>query len=1513
MIPADYFLYFGQNETLTAVVTNIENTGVPAGTVTFDTVRTNSQGVQMLTPLPQGPLTLVPPSAGQGSGLANFATATISTTTLPDGPTAIEAVYTPATNSGDLSSTSAPVTVTVDQATTTVVSVSSSSSSSSIFTAGQPVTFTATISAQNPGSGMPTGTATFEDAGAVIGTAPLVPISGESTEAAATLTTSSLPLGPQSVTAVYSGDSVNQGSTSAAVDLAVGSLTQNATATALAATSGPLSAFQSATLIANVGISVAGPSTGNDAPTGTITFLDGATPLLSLGSALSGGVTASFTTPLNLNGLTILDTQTLDTAAGGTAATFSTVPGGSTTAGSSTVSTASGVTTAAFTTTLGSSTVTGTLTLSITSGVATAECSVTLDDSTITESSTLTTSSGVLSAKLTTTTLAAGAHAISAIYSGDPDNLASAAPPLILQVLKATSGMQVADTSPVAGQPLVATISAPGTPTGTVTFEEITTKPNGTPQSTVLGTAPVSDDTASLNIASLVVGNSYTIDAQYSGDANDLPSGSGDVTIGISQSPTTVSVTSSPASGVGDQTEVTLTATVTVQSPGSGIPTGSITFSDEDNTINSTVELAPSSGVATAVLDNVTLPVGFDPITATYSGDSDDLGNSGSITVFGDTTATGGSVKTQTSLGALSPVAYGQPVTLTATVSGGTDPDPHGGVDFFEGAIPLGTGNLGEPNQSGITTATLAAPLSSAGVNMITAVYTGDGTNDPSLSAASTITVAQAPTEIAVQANPGYSTQDDVFSATVTEQNSGQGAIGGTVTLYASPYGSGVSSTPTEIAAANVDYDGPNEPGPGGGLATADLETVTTLPAGLYTITAVYSGDHNNLKSTSTFVFPVGTTAQNATQAVLSPPSVASPVFGQRETLTETVNIVAQNDPAVVTPTGTVTFFDGSTGLGTSALTVASGVATAELTTTALPAGSSNAISAVYHGDASDIPSVSSPMSLTVSQTATSTAVTASPGAPVVGQPVTLTATVTEADVGEGVLTGNVTFFDGKTALGSSAVTGSDGVGRAVLVTTSLALGDHSVTAVYNGDANNTASEPSGAVNVSISRDVTQVVVLSPASSAVYGQPLTITAIVSVVGPGAGMPTDQVKFIGNGTETLGTGTIRVSGGVNTAAFATAGVPVGTYSIAAEYLGDANDAPSTSTSSIPLTINPAPLMITATAQQKAYGQTLSTGIGSTQFTSTGLKNGETIGSVTLSVGSSGGAATAPFGSYAITPSAATGGTFTPGNYQITYATGMLNVTPALLTITADNASKVVGQPNPAFSVEYSGFVLGQGPSVLSGALSISSAATSSSPIGSYAIIPAGLTSSNYAITYQDGTLVIGPPLVTVTSLNWETVKLSRKKSVKELVVTFSAALDPADAIDPAAYTLDSSVRKKKLTVYTKPVPMAPPSYNPATHTVALALKGKPPAKEMQLSIIGADLLDTFGRGLDGKGDGQPGSNLVALLNDSRVISLARTTDEASAARITAAAVDAVMADGFPSSDLVAYHRRTHHDD
>ena len=111
------------------------------------------------------------------------------------------------------------------------------------------------------------------------------------------------------------------------------------------------------------------------------------------------------------------------------------------------------------------------------------------------------------------------------------------------------------------------------------------------------------------------------------------------------------------------------------------------------------------------------------------------------------------------------------------------------------------------------------------------------------------------------------------------------------------------------------------------------------------------------------------------------------------------------------------------------------------------------------------------------------------------------------------------------------------------------------------------------------------------------------------------------------------------------------------------------------------VNPKPITITANNITKAEGLTLTGAAGNTAFSTTGLVNGESIGSVTMSYGSS-ALSTAAAGTYAgdATPSAATGGTFNPSNYSITYATGSVTVTPST-TPACPEITSVLPSVNP----------------------------------------------------------------------------------------------------------------------------------------------------------------------------------------------------------------------------------------
>jgi hypothetical protein len=187
--------------------------------------------------------------------------------------------------------------------------------------------------------------------------------------------------------------------------------------------------------------------------------------------------------------------------------------------------------------------------------------------------------------------------------------------------------------------------------------------------------------------------------------------------------------------------------------------------------------------------------------------------------------------------------------------------------------------------------------------------------------------------------------------------------------------------------------------------------------------------------------------------------------------------------------------------------------------------------------------------------TATNTALMGSPASITVGQSETFTATVTPQS-GSGRPAGTVTFFDGTTALGTSTLNSS---GVAILATTTLTQGTHSVTATYGGDVNFTSSA-SNAVLVQVNAAVlisTTTSLTGPATAA-QGASVTYTAKVTPAN-GAAKPTGTVTFLEGGT-TLGSGMLDASGA---ASFSTTTLSTGSHSITAQYSGDTNFASSAS--------------------------------------------------------------------------------------------------------------------------------------------------------------------------------------------------------------------------------------------------------------------------------------------------------------------------------------------------------------
>jgi hypothetical protein len=112
----------------------------------------------------------------------------------------------------------------------------------------------------------------------------------------------------------------------------------------------------------------------------------------------------------------------------------------------------------------------------------------------------------------------------------------------------------------------------------------------------------------------------------------------------------------------------------------------------------------------------------------------------------------------------------------------------------------------------------------------------------------------------------------------------------------------------------------------------------------------------------------------------------------------------------------------------------------------------------------------------------------------------------------------------------------------------------------------------------------------------------------------------------------------------------------------------------------------------------------------------------------------------------------GGVLSDPNYTISgYSGSTFRVFKATLDVTANNASRAFGTTNPTLGYTITGFVNGEGLSVVSGTPSLSTTATASSPVGTYPItVAAGtLSATNYFFSLHNGTLTVSPAQVTVT--------------------------------------------------------------------------------------------------------------------------------------------------------------------
>jgi hypothetical protein len=670
----------------------------------------------------------------------------------------------------------------------------------------------------------------------------------------------------------------------------------------------------------------------------------------------------------------------------------------------------------------------------------------------------------------------------------------------------------------VFGEPVTFTATVapvpPGTttPTGTVAFMEGTA---------TLGTGAVGNNGQASFTTSLLSVGMHTVTAVYGGDSQFAGSSSQPVVQTVGMASTTTTLSSAPNPSVFGE-PVVFTATVTPVSPGAGSPTGTVSFMEGTATLGTGA--VGSNGQASFTTS--ALSVGTHIVIAVYSGDANFTTSSSTA----DTQTVNMAATTTTLTSAPNPSVFGQPVLFTATVSpvapgAGT---PTGSVMFMEGAATLGSGTVGSNGQATFTTAALAV-----GTHTVTAVYSGDGNFTTSTSAADTQTVNMAATTTALTSSPNPSVFGEpvLFTATVTPVAPGAGSPTGTVTFMEGA---------TTLGSATLNSGG-----------QASFST-STLAVGTHMVTAVYSGDSSFITSTSA----VATQTVNKAATTTTLTSTPNPsVFGQPVQFTATVTVP---EPGAGTPTGTVSFMEGTTTLGTATL---NGVDQATFTTSALPAGM-HTVTAVYLGDANFATSTAEPVIQAVHMAATATTLTSAPNPSLFGQPVEFTVTVTAVAPGAGTPTGTVTFMEAPTGTGSgSSMTLGTGTlgsnGQASFTTSTLPVGTHVIFATYHGDSNFSTSTSTSITQTVEQASTTTSLVATP-NPAGLGLPVTLTASVSPVAPGAGTPTGTVAFL-EGTTTLGTASL--SNG--SASIVVSTLPLGSHNIVAQYAGDGSFSGSSS--------------------------------------------------------------------------------------------------------------------------------------------------------------------------------------------------------------------------------------------------------------------------------------------------------------------------------------------------------------
>lgn len=248
-----------------------------------------------------------------------------------------------------------------------------------------------------------------------------------------------------------------------------------------------------------------------------------------------------------------------------------------------------------------------------------------------------------------------------------------------------------------------------------------------------------------------------------------------------------------------------------------------------------------------------------------------------------------------------------------------------------------------------------------------------------------------------------------------------------------------------------------------------------------------------------------------------------------------------------------MTFYDGSSTLGTATVTNNNSQHNVAMLTFAGMLGGTHSITAAYSGDANYTASTSSALTETVNPASSTISGSASVNPATYGQAVTLTATVLPSLSGD-VASGTVTFFDGSTSLGAANLSNN----VAQISVSNFAAGSHCITASYGGDRNFAGSTSSALAEV-VNPAGTTAVLSSSGNPVLVGASVTFTATVSSPVAGAQSGTVSFYFDGSGTAAAN---VAVSSGA--ARYSTNALTAGSHTVVAVFTStNANFAGSTS--------------------------------------------------------------------------------------------------------------------------------------------------------------------------------------------------------------------------------------------------------------------------------------------------------------------------------------------------------------